>query len=299
MPARGTDDAPRAGMPVFMSSDCARGTYMTEFTIDPEFRDLLPPLADDEYQRLQLDINKNGCRDKLVVWKEWNILIDGHNRYEICNQLDIPFETIEMSFHGRDDVKLWMIKNQLARRNISDAKRVVLNLMLKPVLAAKAKENIKGGDRKSEAVKSTNQNSDELISEPLPELNTTKEIAKASGVSHDTVHKVETVMAKADEPVKAAMLAEDISINKAHKIAALPITEQAAALAEAIEQPQRKRPVAESDPPPLTEKQEANWSAARDEMFDRIRGYARRYPAAKTQIAKDLRTLIKQIENRG
>ena len=281
-------------MPVFLISDCVEGAYMTEFTIDPEFRDLLPPLADDEYQRLQLDINKNGCRDRLVVWREFNVLIDGHNRYEICTQLDIPFETTEMSFHGRDDVKLWMIKNQLARRNISDAKRVVLNLMLKPVLAAKAKE--KEHERKTDT---TLQNSAKSSSQP-EKLDTREEIAKASGVSHDTVHKVETVMAKADEPVKAAMLSEDISINKAHKIAALPIDKQAAALAEAIEQPQRKKPVAESDPPPpLTEKQEANWSAARDEMFDRIRGYARRYPAAKTQIAKDLRTLIKQIENRG
>lgn len=29
---------------------------MAEFTIDPEFRDLLPPLSDDEYQRLLEDI---------------------------------------------------------------------------------------------------------------------------------------------------------------------------------------------------------------------------------------------------
>lgn len=199
----------------------------TEFTIDPEFRDLLPPLSDDEFQRLRDDINKNGCRDKLVVWKEWNILIDGHNRHDICTTLDLPYETMEMSFRGREEVQIWMIRNQLSRRNISDAMRVVLNLKLKPVLAAKAKANIKGGDRKSNEAKSTNQISDELIADPTPELNTTKEIAKASNVSHDTVHKVETVMAKADEPTKAKMLAGDISINKAHKIATGKVDDEA------------------------------------------------------------------------
>lgn len=66
---------------------------MPEFTIDPEFRDLLPRLSPDERERLVTEINANGCRDPLVVWKEWNTLIDGHNRYEICTDLDLPFET--------------------------------------------------------------------------------------------------------------------------------------------------------------------------------------------------------------
>lgn len=192
-----------------------------DITVDPEFRNLLPPLSDDEFGGLRDAINRDGCRDPLVVWKEWGILIDGHNRYEICTVLNLPFETVEMSFHGRDDVKEWMIKNQLKRRNISDAMRVKLNLMLKPVLAAKAKENIKGGDHGNQHTGgkvATFQNSEKLP-ESKSKLDTTKEIAKASGVSHDTVHKVETVLSTADEDTKTKMLAGDISINKAHKIA--------------------------------------------------------------------------------
>ena len=198
-----------------------------EFTIDPEFRDLLPKLSEDERQRLVSDINQNGCRDKLVVWKEWNILIDGHNRYEICTDLDLPFETVEMSFTGRDDVKLWMIRNQLARRNITDAKRVTLNLMLKPVLASKAVENIRGGDHGNQHTGgkvATLSNSTKL---PETErLNTRSEIAKASGVSENTVHKVETVLKKADEPTKEKMLSGEISINKAYQAVKPPVVQK-------------------------------------------------------------------------
>ena len=75
----------------------------------------------------------------------------------------------------------------IALAGITDAKRVVLHLMLKPMLAAKASENNTGGDRKSEQYKSTCQNSDKAAQ---PEkLNTLAEIAKASGVSHDTVYR--------------------------------------------------------------------------------------------------------------
>lgn len=59
-----------------------------------------------------------------------------------------------------------------------------MNLMLKPVLAAKAKENQeKAGGDKSGAL---SQKSAKALP-PAKKLDTRKEIAKASGVSHDTV----------------------------------------------------------------------------------------------------------------
>lgn len=51
---------------------------------------------------------------------EWPcILIDGHNRYEICTRLGIPFETVEMQLDDRDAVMDWMDANQLGRRNLT------------------------------------------------------------------------------------------------------------------------------------------------------------------------------------
>jgi site-specific DNA-methyltransferase (adenine-specific) len=47
------------------------------------------------------------------------ILVDGHNRFEICSKHNIPFETKPMFFESRDAVMDWMDANQLGRRNIS------------------------------------------------------------------------------------------------------------------------------------------------------------------------------------
>ncbi len=55
-----------------------------EIVIDSEFAALIPPLTDDEFNRLEQSILAEGCRDALVLWG--NILIDGHNRYRICTK---------------------------------------------------------------------------------------------------------------------------------------------------------------------------------------------------------------------
>ena len=60
--------------------------------IDKEFKTLIPALTDEEYKGLEESILKDGCRDALVLWGD--ILIDGHNRYEICTRQNIPFNTV-------------------------------------------------------------------------------------------------------------------------------------------------------------------------------------------------------------
>lgn len=72
--------------------------------IDREFRDLIPPLMPEEYEGLERSIVADGCRDALVLWGD--ILIDGHNRYEICESHGIPYQTTQKAFESRDDAKL-------------------------------------------------------------------------------------------------------------------------------------------------------------------------------------------------
>jgi site-specific DNA-methyltransferase (adenine-specific) len=54
-------------------------------TIDPEFKALIPPLAPEELAQLEANIIKDGCRDPLVVWRDWS-----HNEKQkgACQNLD-------------------------------------------------------------------------------------------------------------------------------------------------------------------------------------------------------------------
>ncbi len=90
---------------------------MSNPIIDPEFRALIPPLSTDEREQLEANIVAEGCRDALVVWQ--GILLDGHNRLEICGRLGLPYRTVEIELPDRDAAADWIDKNQLGRRNLT------------------------------------------------------------------------------------------------------------------------------------------------------------------------------------
>lgn len=89
-----------------------------ELRIDPEFKNLIRPLRREEYRQLELNLVMEGCREAIVVWD--GTIVDGHNRYEICNKLKIPYGVKEQVFPNRDAAIAWICSNQLGRRNISE-----------------------------------------------------------------------------------------------------------------------------------------------------------------------------------
>jgi N6-adenosine-specific RNA methylase IME4 len=104
------------------------------FRIDLEFRRLIPPLQPDERLQLTENLKANGCRDPLVTWH--GILIDGHNRYDICTEHRIRFRTVEIALASREYVLLWIEENQLGRRNLTDDQRAAIALAIKKRRAA-------------------------------------------------------------------------------------------------------------------------------------------------------------------
>ena len=146
-----------------------------QITIDPEFKALIPPLAPDELAQLENNIIKDGCRDPLVVWN--GILIDGHNRYEICTRNSIEFDTVEMQFESKAHARIWMRENQRGRRNLSPAWKVELELGNKQDLLEIGKVNLR--------IPTGNKNKMTLSQNDIviPPVNTRVEIAKAAGVS--------------------------------------------------------------------------------------------------------------------
>lgn len=90
---------------------------MNEIIIDKEFQKLIPPLQDEEKIQLEENLIAEGCRDALVTWQ--GILLDGHNRYEICKRLKIPFRTLAVELPDRESAADWIDKNQLGRRNLN------------------------------------------------------------------------------------------------------------------------------------------------------------------------------------
>ena len=84
--------------------------------IDPEFKALIPPLSAEERRQLEANIAADGCRDPLVTW--CGLLLDGHNRHEICEATGTRYETREIILANRDEALVWIIRNQFGRRKL-------------------------------------------------------------------------------------------------------------------------------------------------------------------------------------
>ena len=98
-----------------------------------ELQNLIPPLLDSEFAALRENLQKHGCKDPLKVWQTNNyvlnregdvqetvyVLVDGHNRFQLCNELQIPFNIQVDNFESMKDVRDFMIDFQLSRRNIT------------------------------------------------------------------------------------------------------------------------------------------------------------------------------------
>lgn len=157
-----------------------------QLKIDPEFQNLIPPLSDEEFRQLEENIKAEGCRDALVTWN--GTIVDGHNRYKICQENGISFEKEDKKFSDREEVIEWIIRNQFGRRNLSPTQRSELALKLKPVIQKRAKENQKLSKGRSQKGLTNLSN--------LNGTNTRKELADIAGVSQGTLSKVENILKK-------------------------------------------------------------------------------------------------------
>jgi hypothetical protein len=88
-------------------------------TLDPQLRSLILPLTPEEYAQLEANLLADGCHDPLIVWQEEQTLLDGYNRYEICERHGLDYRLQEFSLPDLHAAKAWMIANQLGRRNLS------------------------------------------------------------------------------------------------------------------------------------------------------------------------------------
>lgn len=91
---------------------------MKTLTIHPELQELLTPLTPDELAQLEANLLAEGCREALAVWQEHNTLLDGHNRYALCQKHQIAFATHDIALPDLDAAKAWMLAHQLGRRNL-------------------------------------------------------------------------------------------------------------------------------------------------------------------------------------
>lgn len=209
--------------------------------IDVEFASLIPPLTNDEFAGLEQSILAEGCREPIIIWD--NTIVDGHNRYRIYKAHNIPYRTQAKEFADRNAVILWMLQNQLSRRNLNDFQRIEMVRKCEEAVKAQAEQRMLAGKDTSQHTKQIS-----LLEEPDPVVNLSQGsksreiLGKMAGVSGSTYEHATAVLDKAPAPVVEATRKKELSINSAYEVTKLP-QEQQQEVTERITQGEAPRKV--------------------------------------------------------
>lgn len=180
-------------------------------TIDEEFQKLIPPLTDDEYRQLEENCIKEGIREAILVWDRGDdlVIVDGHNRYKIAREHNLKWSHKVMNFESREDVKAWIRRNQLGRRNVDLLTKGELLEDIEKYEAQKAKKR---------QATSTGGNSPQLV-ENLPQADNGKvrdKMGAMIGVSGRQYDRIKKINHEATPQVKQAVRDGKLSINQAY-----------------------------------------------------------------------------------
>ena len=165
--------------------------------IDDEFRSLITPLTESERAQLERNIVADGCRDPLVTWQ--GVLLDGHNRHDICVQHGIVYATASVTLADRLDAKIWIRENQRGRRNLNDDQRAMNAAALAELLSEKTKrDRAKKGGHARHGTKPESCLETASASKQKP-LRSRATAAKQQGISERRVRQAQDVRKKAPD----------------------------------------------------------------------------------------------------
>ena len=155
--------------------------------INMEFKNLIRPLQKKEFLQLEANILSDGCRDPIVTWK--GFIVDGHNRYEICTEHQIPFEILEMDFECKEAAIAWICANQLGRRNITEeTRKFLIGMQYETEKVIASRRNAQGTNQYSLPGQGTRKLTDAERQAASGHL-TAQKIADENHISQGTVQK--------------------------------------------------------------------------------------------------------------
>ena len=169
--------------------------------IDIEYERLVPPLNKQDYERLYNSIKNNGLREPIVI-NEHGAILDGHNRFKICEELYLPLKTRVETFGNSLLEKKYVIETNLERRHLNDFQKAELGIPLLEIEKELAKLRELNG-------KTLGPNDHRGKSRDL--------VSKQIGLSSRTFERAKVILEKAPEELKERVRTGQTSINYAYK----------------------------------------------------------------------------------
>ena len=174
-----------------------------QLKINPEYQDLIDPLTKDEYTSLKNSIKENGQRLLIIVNSE-RVIIDGHHRYRVCQELGITPKIKVREFSDQADEKQFIHDCNVERRHLNTFQLIKLKLQRRK---SKLQEQVKQNE-------SLGGKGDKILT-PLGRVN--EVIGKEAGASRTQVSHVEYLLNNASQGTQNKLEGGKITIDKAFR----------------------------------------------------------------------------------
>jgi hypothetical protein len=194
--------------------------------INEELKSLVAPLSADEYSLLRENIRRDGLLEPLTLWAERSgTIVDGHNRYAICQELGIGFKTKALSFSSIDAVKLWVLEHQIGRRNLTDSQRAVIWNDIREQRAAVSRASAIVKARAAVGSAAVEDNASSTVKPTIEKPRTRAAVAQESKVP-ERMLKTAQALKKTNPEVYERVRAGNLTLREATKKPAKPAKER-------------------------------------------------------------------------
>jgi hypothetical protein len=172
-------------------------------SIVPEFQNLITPLSAEERQGLKNALAKDSQREPFIIgcWRENEyVLLDGHNRYALQLEsrngeglehgLELSYEILYLA--DREAAKLWILENQVHRRNLTDDQRAIFWNEIREARSAKVRAEQLATAREGVSVETSD-------TEPAEKIDTRAAVAKEARLPERKLRAAQELKAAAPE----------------------------------------------------------------------------------------------------
>ncbi len=183
--------------------------------INPEYVKLINPLTKLEYDVLKISISNRGLHLPIIINQD-NVILDGHNRLKICQELGIEPKFEVKEFQDPLQEKEFVIEINLKRRHLNNFQIAELEYKMEEVYKERAKL------RSFNNLKNVNKENIPTAPNDAIEVNKEKEetgkvseiIAKKTGLSPRTYERAKKIIEEGSEEAKEKLRSNKTTISK-------------------------------------------------------------------------------------
>lgn len=192
----------------------AKQQSLSKLIIKQEYLELVPRLSEADRDNLKKSLKKDG-QLIAVICNPDGIILDGHTRYELCNELGLlPIKYRVMKFENPDDEMKFVVMTNIARRHLNKFQKVEMAWPLFELEKQRALERVNWKTDKSLCV--TDQEGKIVKAKKKIKEGLSAELfGKKIGVGHTFVNQVEYIKKFADEKLLAKVRGGELSASMA------------------------------------------------------------------------------------